>query len=244
MKQTVTPYPHTPLRQHQTGLDPYPHTPQTVTCQIQKREGRPPPHDHTSRARVLPHSLSCRYAPHGLATVGTAEPKVAGVVSSSSGVRMDESRRVHHLHRLRDFKSETSGLDRVVTSAGHHCLFLPKYHCELNWIERYWGAGKKYARRHCGYTLSALRVCVPIALSQTREELPEELHDHVLLPVSPLFKQRRWARVSWRYAAEYRKGEFGHAVVQAVAAQSSSRHRDTSRMRQSEAAMEALAFAS
>jgi hypothetical protein len=30
-----------------------------------------------------------------------------------------------------------------------------------------WGAAKKYARRHCGYTISALRACVPIALSQT-----------------------------------------------------------------------------
>ena len=47
-----------------------------------------------------------------------------------------------------DFVSEVSALERVVFSVGHRCLFLPKYHCELNWIERYWGAAKKYARRH------------------------------------------------------------------------------------------------
>ena len=49
------------------------------------------------------------------------------------------------------------------------------HHCELNWIERYWGAAKKYARRHCGYSLPALRMCVAIALSQTLDELPAEL---------------------------------------------------------------------
>ena len=65
------------------------------------------------------------------------------------------------------------------------------------------------------------------------------------LPVSPLLKMRRWFRISWQYAAEYRKGVSGNAVVRAVAAQRSQRHRDTSdpRMRQGEAAMEAAAFA-
>ena len=87
--------------------------------------------------------------------------------------------------------------------------------------------------------------CVPIALSQTLDELPEELRSDPRLPVAPLFKQRRWARISWRYAVEYRKGERGNAVVRAVAAQSSTRHRDTNdpRARQAEAAMEAAAFA-
>ena len=143
-----------------------------------------------------------------------------------------------------DFASEVSALERVVTTLGHRILFLPKYHCELNWIERYWGAAKKYARRHCGYTLIALRACVPIALSQTLDELPEEVRTSPNLPVSPLFKQRRWARISWRYAAEYRKGESGNAVVRAVASMSSKRHRGTSdpRARQAEAAMEAAAF--
>lgn len=65
------------------------------------------------------------------------------------------------------------------------------------------------------------------------------------LPVSPLFKQRRWARISWQYVIEYRKGETGSAVVRASAAQRSTRHRDTSdgRARQAEAAMEVAAFA-
>ena len=111
--------------------------------------------------------------------------------------------------------------------------------------ERYWGAAKKYARRHCGYSLSALRACVPIALSQTRDELPPELRESEALPVAPIFKQRRWARISRQYMIEYGKGNSGDAVVRAVDAQRSARHRDTSdpRQRQAEARAEELAFA-
>jgi len=158
-----------------------------------------------------------------------------------------------------DFRSECSALERVVEATarrelvgpygsvvvGHRCLFLPKFHCELNWIERYWGCAKKYARRHCGYSLTALRTCVPIALSQTLDEVPEELRSRPDLPACPLFKQRRHARISWQYASEYRKGASGDAVFRAVASQRTKRHRDTSdaRSRQVEARMEALAFA-
>ena len=55
------------------------------------------------------------------------------------------------------------------------CLFLPKFHCELNWIERYWGAANKYARNHCSYTLAGLRAIIPLALSQSLDEIPEEM---------------------------------------------------------------------
>jgi hypothetical protein len=33
-----------------------------------------------------------------------------------------------------------------VTSHGHICDFYPKYHCELNFIEQYWGAAKLWYR--------------------------------------------------------------------------------------------------
>ena len=67
---------------------------------------------------------------------------------------------------------------------------------------------------------------------------------HVSL-LTRLLTRRRWARISWQYMAEYRKGESGDAVVRAVAAQRSKRHRDTSdsRSRRVEATMEAKAFA-
>ena len=75
-----------------------------------------------------------------------------------------------------------------------------------------------------------------IALSQSLDELPEELQASADLPVSSVLKQRRWARISWRYAREYRKGTSGHAVLQAVW------RRAATATRQVEAAMEQAEF--
>jgi hypothetical protein len=41
-----------------------------------------------------------------------------------------------------DFICQKSQLEEFVTSRGHICDFYPKYHCELNFIEQYWGAAK------------------------------------------------------------------------------------------------------
>ncbi|KAF8223546.1 hypothetical protein L208DRAFT_1316293 [Tricholoma matsutake] len=41
-----------------------------------------------------------------------------------------------------DFISQRSRLEEFVTSQGHICDFYLKYHCELNFIEQYWGAAK------------------------------------------------------------------------------------------------------
>ncbi len=41
-----------------------------------------------------------------------------------------------------DFKNEKPLLRKYVEERGHICLFLPKFHCELNPIEMYWGYAK------------------------------------------------------------------------------------------------------
>ena len=41
-----------------------------------------------------------------------------------------------------DFVNQKSHLKEFITSRGHICDFYPKYHCELNFIEQYWGAAK------------------------------------------------------------------------------------------------------
>jgi len=40
--------------------------------------------------------------------------------------------------------SQKSQLQELVESCGHICDFYPKYYCELNFIEQYWGAAKLY----------------------------------------------------------------------------------------------------
>ena len=41
-----------------------------------------------------------------------------------------------------DFTGQCSQLEELIKSHGHLCDFYPKYHCELNFIEQYWGAAK------------------------------------------------------------------------------------------------------
>jgi hypothetical protein len=38
-----------------------------------------------------------------------------------------------------DFRSERPLIQLIIEEAGHKCWFLPKFHCELNPIEMYWG---------------------------------------------------------------------------------------------------------
>jgi hypothetical protein len=45
-----------------------------------------------------------------------------------------------------DFNTQKSHLEEFITSRGHICDFYPKYHCELNFIEQYWGAAKSRYR--------------------------------------------------------------------------------------------------
>ena len=48
--------------------------------------------------------------------------------------------------RLRGLGSEA--LTPSISCMRHLCLFLPKFHCELNWIERMWAALKHGSAGH------------------------------------------------------------------------------------------------
>jgi hypothetical protein len=45
-----------------------------------------------------------------------------------------------------DFISQKSQLQELIELRGHICDFYPKYHCELNFIEQFWGAAKLHFR--------------------------------------------------------------------------------------------------
>ena len=55
-----------------------------------------------------------------------------------------------------DFKSQKSALREVVEGAGHIFEMYPKFCCETNWIEMYWGATKREARLNCDCTFKSL----------------------------------------------------------------------------------------
>lgn len=48
-----------------------------------------------------------------------------------------------------DFRDMRSRLQERVEDAGHISLFYPKFHCEPNWNEYYWGSYKHLTRKHC-----------------------------------------------------------------------------------------------
>ena len=43
-------------------------------------------------------------------------------------------------------------IQEVIEERGHKVIFYPKFHSELNFIEMYWKASKKYSRKNCDYT--------------------------------------------------------------------------------------------
>ena len=43
-------------------------------------------------------------------------------------------------------------LEIEITARSHECIFCPKPHCELNYIEFFWGAVKRYTRENCIYS--------------------------------------------------------------------------------------------
>ena len=61
-----------------------------------------------------------------------------------------------------DFIAQKSRLQTEIEKKGHKCIFYLKYHCELNYIEMYWGAAKQYTREYCEYTWSGLQDLFPL----------------------------------------------------------------------------------
>ena len=68
------------------------------------------------------------------------------------------------LSEFEDFSSQTTILEELVRSQGHICSYLPKYHCELNPIERNWCHAKKVARQYVNGSIVRLREVVPTSL--------------------------------------------------------------------------------
>ena len=98
-----------------------------------------------------------------------------------------------------DFKAQKSSIEEVIVKSGHLVEFYPKFHCECNFIERFWGEGKRIARGECEYTFASLQVKVP-----------------TILETIPLEHIRAYHRKSWRYIHAYSIGLDGTLADWAV----------------------------
>jgi len=63
------------------------------------------------------------------------------------------------------FLAQKPLVKEVIESRGHKVIFYPKFHCELNFIEIFWDAAKRYAQNNCDYSfnIKALEKIVPEA---------------------------------------------------------------------------------
>ncbi|THU76463.1 hypothetical protein K435DRAFT_704834 [Dendrothele bispora CBS 962.96] len=105
-----------------------------------------------------------------------------------------------------DFKNQVSMLETFITERGHKIIFLPKFHCELNPIEMYWGWAKY----------------------RYREEDKPKFEDAKgaavkWLDACPLLTIRRFINRSFRFMSAYRKGLTGKAAEWAVRKQKQHR---------------------
>lgn len=84
------------------------------------------------------------------------------------GMKLKEMRMEIASHK--DFAEEKTKIEQYLIANGHICIFLPKFHCELNRIERCWAQAKRYTRAHCNYSIDGLRNNIPQALDSISNE--------------------------------------------------------------------------
>ena len=99
---------------------------------------------------------------------------------------------VKKLNEFDDFKNEKSRVEKELLRLGHRVMFLPKFHPELNPIERVWGKAKVYTRDHCNYTFTGLQnTIIPAFQSVTIDNI------------------RKYFRKSREFMRAYKEGHSG-----------------------------------
>ena len=79
-----------------------------------------------------------------------------------------------------DFRKEKTIVEHFLSNRGHIVLFVSKFHCELNPIERVWGQAKVYTRMYTNFTLPRLRVNINPALDSVSTDLIRKYFRRVL----------------------------------------------------------------
>jgi hypothetical protein len=91
-----------------------------------------------------------------------------------------------------DFLEQMEWLESEVIKLGFKIIFYPKYHCELNFIEKVWGYLKCYHRQICNYNYKDL-------IDEERGLTNTMLH---ILPISTV---RKFSRHCFRFMDAYRQ---------------------------------------
>ncbi|OAX33306.1 hypothetical protein K503DRAFT_664982, partial [Rhizopogon vinicolor AM-OR11-026] len=105
-----------------------------------------------------------------------------------------------------NFRCQLSMLEQLIKDTGHECIFLPKFHCELNPIEMYWG--------WCKYRYRQIMKANFTAAKKAAVEV---------LDSCPVEVIRRFINRSYRFMSAYRLGLTGKAAEWAVRKQKQRR---------------------
>ena len=109
-----------------------------------------------------------------------------------------------------DFIAQKSLLEELIESHSHLCNFYPKYHCELNFIEQFWGATKICFRAaSCARTIKEMERLVIDCLN----DVPlEQIQQWVLSTILQSFSLKmlyRYANRSTHFITAYQEGLSG-----------------------------------
>jgi hypothetical protein len=97
-----------------------------------------------------------------------------------------------------DFANEKPMIQHYIESRGHVCMFLPKFHCELNPIEMLWGFMKYHESFLFVIPRTGYRRISDGKFPTARRVIPE------CLDMCDTLTIRRFFRKSWRYMDAYR----------------------------------------
>lgn len=109
-------------------------------------------------------------------------PKGLKIVLEERGINtrtLNRSEMIAILEQHHDFKNEKCKLQHFMESKGHKVIFLPKYHPELNPIERVWAQSKRFTKAYCKYNLPSPRNTIPQGLDSVTVENIQNYHRKV-----------------------------------------------------------------
>jgi hypothetical protein len=70
-----------------------------------------------------------------------------------------------------DFQAQKCHFQEEIEKHGHLYMFFPTFHCEINWIEYWWGHVKYFTQQNCHYTWPSLVKTVLHALNEVAPSL-------------------------------------------------------------------------